>query len=323
MEAHIDKIGTDVERAAGILAEGGIVAIPTETVYGLAANAMDESAILKVFKAKQRPFFDPLIVHVSSLESIAPMIEEADHEALFGLAEKFWPGPLSLIVRKKRPGLSDMITAGHDTVALRRPAHPMTADLLNRLEFPLVAPSANPFGYVSPTTAQHVAAQLADKVDYILDGGPTRVGVESTILDLTTRPFLVRRKGGLTLEKLREVLPDISVADTSVSDPTSPGRLESHYAPGIKMSLTPIEEALKYYPAERVGGLFFSKLSPDLEERNQRVLSPGEDLGEAALNLFAYIRELDALDLDIIVAELVPDEGLGLAINDKLRRASA
>jgi L-threonylcarbamoyladenylate synthase len=323
MEEDMDKIGTDVGRAAEILAEGGIVAIPTETVYGLAANAMDEAAILKVFEAKQRPYFDPLIVHCSTLASIVPMIEEADHEVLSDLAEKFWPGPLSLIVRKKRPGLSDMITAGHDTVALRQPAHSMTADLLNRLEFPLVAPSANPFGYVSPTTAQHVAAQLADKVDYILDGGPTRVGVESTILDLTTRPFLVRRKGGLTLEKLREVLPDISVADTSVSDPTSPGRLESHYAPRIKMSLTPIEEALKYYPAERVGGLFFSKLSPDLEVRNQRVLSPGEDLGVAALNLFAYIRELDALDLDIIVAELVPDEGLGLAINDKLRRASA
>ena len=203
------------------------------------------------------------------------------------------------------------------------PAHPLTADLLNRLDFPLVAPSANPFGYVSPTTAQHVAAQLSDKVDYILDGGATTVGVESTILDLTTKPFLVRRKGGLTLEQLREVVPDISVADTSVSDPTSPGRLESHYAPTIKMSLTSVEEALKYYPADRVGALFFSQSSPDLLEGNQRILSPDKDLRVAALNLFAFIRELDALDLDIIVAELVPDEGLGLAINDKLRRASA
>ena len=271
MEGHIEKIGTDVGRAAKILAEGGIVAIPTETVYGLAANAMDESAILKVFEAKRRPFFDPLIVHCSTLTSIIPMIEEADHQVLSDLADKFWPGPLSLIVRKKRPGLSDMITAGHDTVAVRQPAHPLTADLLNRLDFPLVAPSANPFGYVSPTTAQHVAAQLSDKVDYILDGGATTVGVESTILDLTTKPFLVRRKGGLTLEQLREVVPDISVADTSVSDPTSPGRLESHYAPTIKMSLTSVEEALKYYPAERVGGLFFSQSSPDLEEGNQRM----------------------------------------------------
>ena len=323
MEEHIDKIGTDVGHAARVLADGGIVAIPTETVYGLAANAMNESAILKVFEAKQRPFFDPLIVHVNTKEDILPYIEESDHRALIAMANHFWPGPLSLIVEKKRPGLSDMITSGHDTVAVRQPAHPLTSELLKKIHFPLVAPSANPFGYVSPTTAQHVAAQLADRVDYILDGGATTVGLESTILDLTTKPFLVRRKGGLTLEKLREVVPDVEVVDTSVSDPTSPGRLASHYAPVIKMSLASVEEALRYYPAERVGGLFFSQVSPHLEEGNQRVLSPDKDLGVAALNLFAYIRDLDALDLDIIVAELVPDEGLGLAINDKLRSATA
>lgn len=314
------KIGTDLQLAKAELEAGRLVAIPTETVYGLAANALNEQAVLEIFKAKNRPTFDPLILHAGSLEQVRSLLLEVPPlaEQLF---ETFSPGPLTILL-PRTPQIPDLVTAGLPTVAVRIPRHPLTLELLQSLDFPLAAPSANPFGYVSPTRPEHVAAQLEDQVAYILDGGRSEVGLESTIVQISEEGTLeVLRKGGLPIEELENYGP-VEVFEHSTSNPRAPGMLKSHYSPKTPLQLGYLDDLIAEYPQKRLGILAFKRTISGVPVDRQCVLSESGDLAEAARNLFASIRSLDALDVDIILAEWVPEKGLGRAINDRLRRAS-
>lgn len=314
-------IGKDLERAARLLREGALVAIPTETVYGLAGNAFSETAVAEIFAVKQRPAFDPLIVHAGSLDRLQALAADFPPEAR-RLAEAFMPGPLTLLL-PKADVISDLVTAGSPLVALRIPKHPMALDLLSLLEFPLAAPSANPFGYISPTTAQHVDQQLGSKIPYILDGGPCQVGLESTIVGFDRAQAVIYRKGGIPVEAIEEVAgPALALAHSS-SDPLAPGMLKSHYAPKAPLRLGNLDELIREYRHLRLGILSFRRVFPELPSDNQVTLSENGDFTEAARKLFAAMRYLDALPIDVILAELLPEEHLGRAINDRLRRAAA
>lgn len=313
--------GTDIEFAARLLIKGGVVAIPTETVYGLAANACDEKAVVNIFSIKQRPTFDPLIVHLAEaaqLDRFALTVPDMAAE----LAAAFWPGPLTLVL-PRRSVIPDIVTSGLDTVGLRVPSHPLTLELLRQLPFPLAAPSANPFGYISPTTAGHVVDQLGGKIPYVLDGGPCKVGVESTIVGFEDGNAVVYRLGGLPVEELRRVVKNIKVRTASSSDPLAPGMLESHYAPRRPLIAGDPDELLVSYGSQRLGVIAFSRdFSNHPAVIHAEILSEGGDLAEAAAHLFAAMRRADAAGVDVIIAEFVPDEGLGRAINDRLRRAA-
>jgi L-threonylcarbamoyladenylate synthase len=325
------QIGTNIETARQLLENGQLVAIPTETVYGLAANALNEDAVLNIFEAKNRPQFDPLIVHTDSIKKITNFVSDFSAKAQ-KLAEVFWPGPLTLLLPKKSI-IPDLVTSGLDTVAVRIPNHALTLSLLSQLPFPLAAPSANPFGYISPTSAQHVETQLGKKIDYILDGGQCTVGIESTIVGFENNQAIIYRLGGVSVEAIEAVIGKVSVQPHSSSNPKAPGMLKSHYSPRKKLVLSSnvgylmfdVEyiSYIKYPTSNKIGYLAFQHSSPSLPLKNQRILSPSGDFGEAAKNLFAYLRALDELDIDVIYAELLPEENLGRAINDRIRRAAA
>lgn len=313
----MSKIGIDIETAKQILQNGGLVAIPTETVYGLGANALNKEAVLKIFEAKQRPHFDPLIIHTNSLEKVQQWVQPLPAWAL-ALAKAFWPGPLTLLLPKNN--VPDMVTSGLPQVAVRIPQHPLTLQLLAALDFPLAAPSANPFGYVSPTTPQHVAAQLENKVDYILDGGPCSIGIESTIVGMEEGQLCVYRLGGLAVEEIEQVVGRVQLRLNQSSDPKAPGMLKNHYAPRKPLFIGNINELLKQQPGKKAGVISFSKR---YDAPWQYVLSEKADLKEAAHGLFAALRELDNSGAEVILAEVFPDSFLGRAINDRLRRAAA
>ncbi|MCB0559019.1 MAG: threonylcarbamoyl-AMP synthase [Lewinellaceae bacterium] len=314
-------IGTDINYAIQLLKAEAVVAIPTETVYGLAGNALSPTAVSTIFEVKNRPSFDPLIIHTSRFERIADFTTDVPAPAR-QLARRFMPGPLTLLLPKSG-NIPDIVTAGSPRVAIRIPAHSMTQELLAALEFPLAAPSANPFGYISPTTARHVADQLGDKIPYILDGGPCRVGVESTIVGFEDGQVVVYRKGGVAVEDIEAVVGPVLVRAHSTSNPEAPGMLKSHYAPSAPIVLGDTESLLSQYHGQRAGAITYRKAAPGISPERQLVLSPTGNLAEAARNLFAGMRRLDALQLDVILAELLPEEGLGRAINDRLRRAAA
>lgn len=310
----MSTIGFDIEIASNYLKNGELVAIPTETVYGLAGNAFDTSAVVKIFEAKKRPSFDPLIVHIgnkSSLDTFCEPLQLLEAE----LIEKYWPGPMTLILNKK-PNIPDLVTSGLKTVGVRMPNHQLTLELLRLLDFPLAAPSANPFGYISPTQAQHVQKQLGNEVKYILDGGRCEIGVESTILKVEDGIINVLRHGGITVDQLKSDGFDVNVATHSSSRPQAPGMLTSHYSPRKQTSLLNANDEI----TEKISVLYFSKKSHRTEDRT---LSEKGDLKEAASNLFGYLRELDEMSTSIILVEMAPDKGLGLAINDRLKRACA
>lgn len=310
-------IGTDIEQAAALLRSCEIVAIPTETVYGLAANAFDPEAVLKIFQAKQRPAFDPLIVHIGERAAIDRIVGDRPPGAE-ALMDAFWPGPLTLVL-PKQPVVPDIVTSGLDTVGVRMPAHPLTRELLEQLDFPLAAPSANPFGYVSPTTAQHVADQLGERIPYILDGGPSSVGVESTIVGWEQDRWVLYRAGGVPVEAIEQVVGRVAPGSKPVL-PVAPGMLESHYAPRKPVHVGNVDALLPEHADRRVAVI---SLSTSYAAYRNEVLSPQGDLAEAARHLFAVLRDLDASDADVILAEVFPDVGLGRAINDRLRRAAA
>ena len=312
------QIGTDIRVATKFLKAGNVVGIPTETVYGLAGNALDADAVVRIFRVKNRPAFDPLIVHTDSFEKMERLVHDIP-EAARQLADAFWPGPLTMLL-PKRDLIPDLVTAGLPTVGVRIPNHALTLTLLRSLDFPLAAPSANPFGYISPTTAQHVADQLGNQVPYVLDGGPASVGLESTIVGFEENVPTVFRLGGLTVEQIERVVGPVQVHTHSTSNPQAPGMLSSHYAPRkLLILLAPGESPT---PTERAGALAFREPFGGIHADYQRVLSSTGDLNEAAKNLFAHLRALDALPLDIIYAEPLPNAGLGWAMNDRLRRAS-
>lgn len=311
-------IGKDINKAKELLQRGELVAIPTETVYGLAGNALDKNAVVKIFDVKARPQFDPLIVHVPDIRTAATYVESIPEQAAL-LAKAFWPGPLTLVLKKKII-IPDLVTSGLDSVGIRCPDHSLTRTLLKELTFPLAAPSANPFGYVSPTSPQHVNEQLGDKISYILDGGICAVGIESTIIGFEAEMPVVYRMGGLRLEDIETIAGKLAVQTHSSSNPKAPGQLKSHYAPLKRVIVGDLGVLLQKYPIHSSALLSFRT---DFQSPHQIVLSPSGSLEEAAKNLFSALRTLDKFPVDVILAELVPEEGLGRAINDRLRRAAA
>jgi len=311
------EIGTDIAKAVSLLEKGQLVAIPTETVYGLAGNALNEHAVATIFQVKNRPTFDPLIVHLSDKDQLAVYATEIPPKAE-RLMDRFWPGPLTLLLPKKSI-IPDLVTSGLERAGFRCPNHTLAHQLLSRLNFPLAAPSANPFGYISPTEAIHVENQLGDRIDYILDGGPCTVGVESTIIGFESGEPIVYRLGGISLEEIESVIGNIKIG-SSTSKPAAPGQLESHYAPKKKMILGDVRALMQQTKNQSYGILSFDT---DYRASVQRILSPSGDTTEAARNLFRYMRELDSESVSVIFCEKVPDEGLGRAINDRLKRACA
>jgi len=311
-------IGTEIEKARELLLQNEVVAIPTETVYGLAGNALSAVAVSKIFEAKNRPHFDPLIVHVSSISEVSKYVEEIP-ELAFNLMEHLWPGALTVLLPKKSC-IPDLTTSGLNEVGIRIPNHPMSLELLRSLPFPLAAPSANPFGYISPTSAQHVEDQLGEKIPYILNGGNCSVGIESTVLRVQHNEIEVLRLGGISIESLQRFTPNIRIHEHSTSSPAAPGMLTSHYAPRKPIYVGNIRELMHSFSLQKIGVLSFKE---DFQIESQRILSKKGSFTEAASNLFAYLRELDQMNIDVILAEFLPDENLGRAINDKLKRASA
>ncbi|MBZ0247862.1 MAG: threonylcarbamoyl-AMP synthase [Cyclobacteriaceae bacterium] len=311
-------IGNDISQAKKLLQEGELVAIPTETVYGLAANALNPEAVTQIFVVKERPSFDPLIVHVASIDQAQQFITAVPEKAI-QLARHFWPGPLTLVLPKQSI-IPDIVTSGLSTVGIRCPDHDLTRQLLSELPFPLAAPSANPFGYVSPTTAEHVNNQLGHKIKYILDGGPCRIGLESTIVGFENDQAVIYRRGGVSEEEISKVIGEVSYRLAS-SNPVAPGQLDSHYAPNKKFYLGDINELKKEFTGKKVGVLRFMGNS-DSSDNYKLILSQSGNLEEAARNLFAALRQFDQMEIEVILAEPVPDSGIGKAINDRLRRAA-
>lgn len=310
------EIGNDIEKAATLLKAGEIVAIPTETVYGLAGNALNSAAVARIFEAKNRPHFDPLIIHVPDFAAVENYAESIPDSAR-KLAQRFWPGPLTLVLPKK-PIVPDLTSAGLDTVGIRCPRHDMTRQLLKQLPFPLAAPSANPFGYVSPTTAIHVDQQLGDRIPYILNGGSCDIGIESTIVGFEDSHPVVYRFGGLSVEDIEAVVGPLKTRAHSTSNPRAPGQLKSHYAPGKRLILGDIDALRRQYPHAAIISFETHYDVPYLV-----VLSGKGSLAEAAHNLFAALRKVDQFPVDIVLVEHVPNEGIGRAINDRLNRAAA
>jgi L-threonylcarbamoyladenylate synthase len=309
-----------IETAAAALQAGELVAFPTETVYGLGADALNERAVAQVFAVKNRPYFDPLIVHLPNQASARVYTVAIDYRAT-ALMERFWPGPLTLVLRKK-PLIPDLVTAGLDSVALRVPAHPVALALLHAVGKPIAAPSANPFGYVSPTTAMHVQELLGEKIKLILDGGPCRVGVESTVCMLTEKDAVILRPGGVTVEEIEAVIGPVEVA-TSLADARSPGTLPRHYSPHVKLQLfAPGDLLPRPRSGERIGAILVTKRQGVEGYAAVEALSDDGNLIEVAANLFATLRRIDSLELDRVVIESVPEHGIGRAIMDRLRRAA-
>ena len=310
-----------VARAVTLLRKGEIVALPTETVYGLAADALNPMAVARIFEAKERPRFDPLIVHLPSRDWLEKIVDlpARDRELIFRLADSFWPGPFTLVLTK-HDIVPETVTAGLDTVAVRISSDPVFADIVRELDRPLAAPSANRFGRVSPTSAQHVLDELDGRIPLIIDAGPTEHGIESTIIGISNGRIEVLRRGPIAAEQLSKF------AKVSLAAPTrkisAPGQLPSHYAPKTALELIDNAESFSPKKNQRVGLLAWHSIESQKNFTAARRLSEREDLREAAANLFRYLRELDALNLDLILAERVPSQGLGAAIMDRLERAA-
>jgi len=312
-----------IDEGARLLREGGVVAFPTETVYGLGANAFDATAVARVFEVKARPSFDPLIVHLAAAADL-DRVSTSDDPRAQRLAARFWPGPLTLVL-PRRPELPEIVTAGLDTVGVRVPGHAAARELIRRAGTPVAAPSANPFGYVSPTTAVHVAELLGDGVDLILDGGPCRVGLESSIVALVSGTPTLLRPGGVAREEIEEALgAPLAEASAPAERPLAPGQLARHYS-----TRTPVRilsgEAGPCPPdaGARVGLLAWGDAPGREGYAAVEILAPDGQAGTAAAGLFAALRRLDALGLDTILAEPCDEGGLGLAIMDRLRRCAA
>jgi L-threonylcarbamoyladenylate synthase len=322
-----------IARAAALLREGKLVAFPTETVYGLGAAATNPSAVAAVFAAKERPANDPLIVHIADLERLSSVVAQTPPLAL-QLAERFWPGPLTLVLPRATT-IPLNVTAGGPTVGVRMPSSVVAQKLLRAAGVPVAAPSANRFMRTSPTTAAHVLADLDGRIDCVLDGGPCAVGVESTVLDLTTTPPRILRPGAVTLEALREVAPEIEGPLAAGAGPVAraPGQMERHYAPRTPLvvfagqgarALAAIraEAEAAIARGQRVGALLPDDERGALDGLDVRVESLGPELPTISRNLYAALRALDAARLDLLLTHTYADDGLGLALNDRLRRAA-
>jgi L-threonylcarbamoyladenylate synthase len=316
----IADIGMDIVRAKNHLMANEIIGLPTETVYGLAGNGLKAEVVAKIFAIKNRPFFDPLILHIGDFSQLN-QLTTAIPRPLNDLVHAFWPGPLTILVPKAEI-IPDIVTSGLPRVAIRMPNHSLTLALLTSIPFPLAAPSANPFGYISPTMPVHVSKQLGLKIPYILDGGKCQVGIESTIVGMENDDLVVYRLGGLSLEHLRAVYKGNIKINVSSSHPESPGMTLSHYAPSKPLYLGDKNSLLSTGRATNAAILCFREKWGEINASQQWVLSETSDFEEAAHKLFSVLREIDESEMPHILAEKLPDEGLGIAINDRLYRAS-
>ncbi len=310
-------ISQQISIAAKHIKEGNLVAFPTETVYGLGADALNPYAVAKLFELKERPTFDPLIVHIASVEEIKRLTVNNDNR-VYELAERFWPGPLTIILPKSNL-VPDIVTAGLPTVGIRMPDHPVAIELIRQSGCPIAAPSANKFGQLSPTQAKHVNKQLSD-VDFLIDGGESAVGIESTIISLNEKGFEILRHGIITKEEIEEIIPYYAVPDRDKTNIVSPGMLKSHYSPNKPIYLLDknIPDFIDY---PKAGLLSFSG-KDTAKYKIVELLAPDGNLKTCAVNLFAAIHRLEESDVDYIIAETVPEVGVGIAIMDKLKKAA-
>jgi len=313
-------ISKDIQKAVQLLTEEQLVAIPTETVYGLAGNIFSEKAIKSIFSTKQRPFFNPLIVHISSVKSLNNLVTHVPEKAKL-LASAFWPGSMTLVLKKSKT-IPDIITAGKDTVAVRVPNHPITLALLKKLPFPLAAPSANPFGSISPTKPAHVENYFRNSIKMVLDGGSCANGIESTIIGFENEEPVIYRLGALPLEEIEAVVGKISIKNKKEEKPDAPGMLARHYAPKTSTFLVDdVAGEIEKNKGKKMGVLVF-KSSLNNENITEIILSKNGSLQEAASRLYSAMHDLDSKNLDLIIAERFSEFGLGKSINDRLQRAT-
>ena len=313
-------ISKDIQKAVQLLTDDQLVAIPTETVYGLAGNIFSEKAIKSIFSTKKRPFFNPLIVHIPSVDSLENMVSHIPEKAKL-LADAFWPGSMTLVL-KKNSKIPDLITAGKDTVAVRVPNHPVTLELLKQLPFPLAAPSANPFGSISPTEPTHVENYFKNDIPMVLDGGSCKNGIESTIIGFENDAPIIYRLGALALEDIEAVVGKITIKNKKEEKPDAPGMLARHYAPKTSTFLVvDVVSEIKKHAGKKIGVLVF-KDAINNDSLTEIVLSKKGNLQEAASKLYAAMHTLDTKNLDVIIAERFPENGLGKSINDRLQRAT-
>jgi L-threonylcarbamoyladenylate synthase len=314
-------ISKNIQQAVSLLQNDQLVAIPTETVYGLAGNIYSEKAITRIFETKKRPFFNPLIVHIPSTDALKNIVSELPEKAKL-LAEAFWPGSMTLVLKKK-DNIPDLITAGKDTVAVRIPNHPLTLELLKAIPFPLAAPSANPFGSISPTKPEHVERYFKNQIGQVLDGGACTNGIESTIIGFENNKPVIYRLGALALEAIEAVVGPATIMNKKEVNPDAPGMLDRHYAPTTKTYLTnTIINDIKKHSGKRIGVLSFKTKINSKDVSAQIVLSRQGNMAEAASKLYDAMHDLDHQNLDVIIAERFPDFGLGKSINDRLQRAT-
>lgn len=313
-------ITTNIDLAANALQNDEVIGLPTETVYGLAGNAFSEKAVKKIFDTKKRPHFNPLIVHIKNIQYLETIAQNIPENA-YKLANVFWPGALTLLLHKKTI-IPDIVTANKPTVAVRIPNHPMALALLQQLNFPLAAPSANPFTTISSTTAQHVFNYFEKEINVILDGGECSKGIESTIVGFEDDKVIIYRLGSITEDDLSKVVTNVHIYIGQDDKPIAPGMLLKHYSPKTKtLLLHNIDEQLNFYKGKKIGCLLFRKMIEKEVIVEQQILSTTSNLEEAAKNLYAAMHKLDNADLDIILVELLPNEGIGKSINDRLKRA--
>ena len=313
-------ISKDIKKAVQLLTEEQLVAIPTETVYGLAGNIFSEKAIKSIFSTKQRPFFNPLIVHIPYIKSLNGLVTHVPDKAKL-LAAAFWPGSMTLVLKKSNT-IPDIITAGKDTVAVRVPNHPVTLELLKKLPFPLAAPSANPFGSISPTKPAHVENYFRNSIKMVLDGGSCTNGIESTIIGFENEEPVIYRLGALPLEEIEAVVGRISIKNKKEEKPDAPGMLARHYAPKTSTFLVDdVAAEIKKNTGKKMGVLVF-KSSLNNENITEIILSKNGSLQEAASRLYSAMHDLDSKNLDLIIAERFSEFGLGKSINDRLQRAT-
>lgn len=302
--------------AAKIIKDGGVVAFPTETVYGLGADAFNPSAVAKIFEIKERPSFDPLIVHIAEVAQLDLLVEYEFIKRIEHLIEKFWPGPLTIVLPKKQT-VPDLVTSGLPTVAVRMPNHPIALELIKKAATPIAAPSANKFGMLSPTQAQHVAKQLT-RVDSIIDGGQTSVGIESTVIAVSENGFRLLRPGVITAAEIEEILPEIKDNNESILE--APGQMKSHYSPRIPVYI--LGESVIRGDLGKAGYLTMGPLQNNKKYQLSVSLSSAYDLREAAVNLFSALHRLEESGVDFIIVQPVSETGIGIAIMDRLRKAA-
>ncbi len=315
-----EKIRDQIKIAAEIIRKGGLVAFPTETVYGLGADGLNPVAVAKIFEVKNRPTFNPLILHIENIDRLNTVCE-IPGDKVHDLIEEFWPGPLTLVLPKKT-NVPEIVTAGLDTVAVRMPDNLIALELIKESDTPIAAPSANLFGQLSPTRAGHVQKQLGDKIDMILDGGKCSIGIESTILLVENDDVTLLRPGAIPLESIREIIGEIKLFPKRSDRPNSPGQLPFHYSPQTPILMLTVENIEKHKD-EKIGAIFFKGNDSKFNFEKEIILSHNGSLSEAAANLFSTLHKLDDLQLDCILIEPFPQEGLGVALMDRIQKAVA